>query len=202
MDGRNFDDLTRKLAKGASRRSFLKGLLGGAGAVAATAVVKQGVEADHCNPSTTQITCPAGTEGAPGQGGPDGVCCNGPGNCCSRNCVGFGQAHAGICSPANGATTTTQAPGGTTTTQAPGGTTTTQAPGGTTTTQAPGGTTPAPDGTTPAPTGGVSEVPSTGVGDGASGSDMLGITLAGGAAALVAAKVLRNKPAADETLDS
>ena len=45
MDGRGFDELTKKLAKGASRRSLLKGLLGGAGAVAATAVLKESVAA-------------------------------------------------------------------------------------------------------------------------------------------------------------
>jgi hypothetical protein len=33
MDGRNFDDLTRKLATGTSRRSVLRGLLGGAAAL-------------------------------------------------------------------------------------------------------------------------------------------------------------------------
>ena len=33
MDGNNFDDLTRKLATGASRRSVLRGLLGGAAAL-------------------------------------------------------------------------------------------------------------------------------------------------------------------------
>src|SRR5690349_12690899 len=33
MDGKNFDELTRKLATGASRRSVLRGLLGGAAAL-------------------------------------------------------------------------------------------------------------------------------------------------------------------------
>src|SRR5690349_13391712 len=33
MDGKNFDELTRKLATGASRRNVLRGLLGGAAAL-------------------------------------------------------------------------------------------------------------------------------------------------------------------------
>jgi hypothetical protein len=35
MDGRNFDDLTRRLAKGTNRRSLLKGLIGGGAAMVA-----------------------------------------------------------------------------------------------------------------------------------------------------------------------
>lgn len=36
MDGRNFDDLTRRLATGQSRRSILRGLIGGGGTLLAT----------------------------------------------------------------------------------------------------------------------------------------------------------------------
>src|SRR5680860_1549522 len=110
MDGRGFDELTKKLAKGASRRSLLKGLLGGAGAVAATAVVKSGAEATHCNPSQSQQTpCPGGPGELPttAQGGLGGACCNGHGNCCSQVCVDFGGSHDGACAPTAGETTTT-----------------------------------------------------------------------------------------------
>src|SRR5680860_112376 len=134
MDGRGFDELTKKLAKGASRRSLLKALLGGAGAVAATAVVKNGAEATHCDEGAVQVQCPAGLAGeAPegSQGGLAGVCCTGIGTCCSRECIDFGASHEGSCAPHSSEVTTTTAAPTTTTTAAP--TTTTAAPTTTTT---------------------------------------------------------------------
>jgi LPXTG-motif cell wall-anchored protein len=184
MDGRNFDDLARTLAKGASRRSLLKALFGGAGAGAlvAAGVSKQIAGAQNtCDPNADTITCPAGSfhEGLTKK--PDGGCCPAQGNgvCCSNNCVD------GLCVAQVVATTTTAAP--TTTTSAPGGTTTTSSPGGTTTTSAPDD---------------IDTLPQTGVGDGSNASGLLGITLAGGAAAIVAAKALRQRPETEEAPDA
>jgi hypothetical protein len=67
----------------------------------------------------------------------------------------------------------------------------------------PGGGTTAPGGgTSSGGTTSVSTLPSTGAGDGPDGPEALGITLAGAAAALFAAKVLRQKPETEESQDA
>src|SRR5688572_15669919 len=91
MDGQRFDELTKRLATGASRRSVLKALLGGAGAVAIGSVAKsQAAAQPECIPETTFTVCgPGYTLPATAQGNQDGVgCCNGNGNCCSGACEG------------------------------------------------------------------------------------------------------------------
>jgi hypothetical protein len=182
MDGRQFDDLTRKLATGTSRRALLRGLLVGTAAVATTAVL------DDDNV--------AAQPGCRGEGHP----CEGVGNeCCSGLvCVGGdapgqgpgpgdpgpGPGHAARCAVAdNGGTTR---------------------PPNVETTPPPNvGTTPPPDsrGTTPPPSGGTSGevttiavLPDTGAGDRTDQAQgWMGAAMAGGAAVL-AARVLRRKP--------
>jgi hypothetical protein len=111
MDGQRFDDLARKVGSGLSRRQLVRLLLGGAGALAGTAVLKDQVSAVglggacpngnadcefgltcsangtcQCNPSTVVTECPAGTWHEGNTKFLDGQCCNGNGNCCSNDC--------------------------------------------------------------------------------------------------------------------
>ena len=139
MDGNRFDDLSRNLAGGASRRKVLKGLVAGLlGALGLRAAADAQVSQASCG----NVICAAN----PGICKPGCSCCvfsNGNSRCMPPgNCTGT------VVSP----TTTTLAP--TTTTVAPTTTTTTVAPT-TTTTQAPTTTTTttvAPTTTTVAPT--------------------------------------------------
>jgi len=65
MDGHRFDDLTRSLAAGTSRRRVLKGLAGGVGATLATALALRPGSAQNCQ--RQQQRC----------GGNSGSCCSG-----------------------------------------------------------------------------------------------------------------------------
>src|SRR5688572_16965584 len=105
MDGRNFDDLTKKLARAASRRSFFKGLIGGGAAVVGGSVVSPSeTSAQQCRGirhpcEGTQDCCegllciPASFEGQserccpPGEQGCGAGCCT-IGLCCG---AGGGQ---------------------------------------------------------------------------------------------------------------
>ena len=88
MDDQRFDNLTRLFGSGLNRRKVLRGLLGGAGALAVAGTSRQlaGAQAD-CDPNADTITCPPGSfhEGLTKK--PGGECCNGNGNCCSNVCT-------------------------------------------------------------------------------------------------------------------
>lgn len=100
MDGIRFDELTKRFGAGLSRRQVLRGLVGGAGALAVTGATRQFADAQTCEErvdceSVQQPTCPdlcpAGSQ--PGNNrGLDGTCCTGNGTCCSNSCVN------GVCS--------------------------------------------------------------------------------------------------------
>ncbi|HET9659527.1 MAG TPA: hypothetical protein VFP05_04300 [Thermomicrobiales bacterium] len=95
MDGTRFDELTRRFGAGLSRRQVLRGLLGGAGALAVTGATRQfagaqaceaRVDCDNVQQPTCPDVCPEGSQ--PGNNrGLDGTCCTGNGTCCSNNCV-------------------------------------------------------------------------------------------------------------------
>ncbi len=96
MDDQRFDNLTRLLGSGVNRRKVLRGLLGGAGALAATGATRQFAGAQICDARVScenvqqeqgcPDLCPEGS--FPGsERGLSGVCCNGNGQCCSNNCV-------------------------------------------------------------------------------------------------------------------
>ncbi len=85
MDASQFDDLTKALATGTSRRRVLTGLLGGAGAGAlsllglrsagashgrpagATCLGNEHCASDLCDPQTRRCVCPGGTTACGGQ---------------------------------------------------------------------------------------------------------------------------------------
>lgn len=91
--------MTRLLGAGVNRRKVLRGLIGGAGALAATGVTRNLVGAQTCTervdcvnvqqPTCTAI-CPTGSSTGNNRG-TDGTCCTGNGECCSNNCV------SGVC---------------------------------------------------------------------------------------------------------
>src|SRR5687768_14133534 len=105
MDGQRFDELTRRLSAGLSRRQLVRVLLGGAGALATTTVLRESAwavpiggdcESDEdcdgdlvcgpgesgcqCDVSAELPACPAGS--VHNEGKAEGLCCNGNGNCC------------------------------------------------------------------------------------------------------------------------
>ena len=162
MDDRRFDDLTRRLATSSSRRSMLKGLIGGGTAVVAARKVSD-LEAKSANVDVCHWDDDAGgyvwitisengwLSGHLGQHDRDYLRAGG---CCTNaDCAAESSCSAGACSPI--ATTTTEAP--VTTTEAP--VTTTEAP--TTTTEAPATTTEPPTTTTEEPTTTTTEEPTT-----------------------------------------
>ncbi|MGH2532184.1 MAG: hypothetical protein ACRDJW_07725, partial [Thermomicrobiales bacterium] len=79
MEGRRFDDMTRALARGRSRRGVLKGLLGGLAAGVAALTQRDGVDAQRlpngaaCTRATqcASLTCA------------DGICCD---SACTGQC--------------------------------------------------------------------------------------------------------------------
>ncbi|MCC6944336.1 MAG: hypothetical protein IT335_07140 [Thermomicrobiales bacterium] len=77
MESRKFDALTRAMAEGASRRSVIKGLFGGAVAMAGTAVATRGIGAQECLDPPDDI-CAGG-----GGDNPDGCSCNGGAGVCT-----------------------------------------------------------------------------------------------------------------------
>src|SRR5688572_20408875 len=89
MDGRNFDDLTRRLASGASRRSLFKAFLGGIGGLVATTITRGSAGAQ---PSGR----PARTCGGPCQSG----ACNANLTCEGTICVPSSSDF--ICCPSTG----------------------------------------------------------------------------------------------------
>ncbi len=94
MDGRGFDDLTRKLANGVSRRSILKGLLGGAGAAAAAGIPRIHVGAQEaCTPDCTDNAC--GDDGCGGLCPPAGDCCS------DLDCAPGSFCDSGFCAATN-----------------------------------------------------------------------------------------------------
>src|SRR5687768_13952645 len=94
MDDQRFDNLTRLFGSGLNRRKVLRGLLGGAGALAATGATRQFASAQcaervDCT-NVQQPTCPAICPGGSFPGNNRalaGTCCTGNGTCCSNNCV-------------------------------------------------------------------------------------------------------------------
>lgn len=82
--------MTKKLANGASRRSILKGLLGGAGAVAAAGIPRIHVGAqDACTPDCTDNAC--GDDGCGGLCPPVGDCCS------DLDCAAGSYCEGGFC---------------------------------------------------------------------------------------------------------
>jgi hypothetical protein len=128
MDGNRFDDLSRRLAAGVSRRQAVKGAVAGLlGAIGLRGAADAQVTQVYCG----NVVCGSN----PGVCKPGCVCCvwsNG-----NSRCMPPGSCSGTIVTPT---TTTTAAPTTTTTTAAPTTTTTTAAPTTTTTTT----TTPAP----------------------------------------------------------
>jgi len=159
MDNRRFDDLTRKLATTGSRRTFLRGLIGGGAAVvasrAASGVAAKDPKVDVCHWDSNTGTYvrlsmdqSGWKSGHQGQHGNDYL--RGSGCCTSQECSDGSECNGRVCTTVAATTpapppTTTQAPA--TTTEAPA--TTTEAPA--TTTEAPATTTEAPATTTEAP---------------------------------------------------
>ena len=186
VDDHRFDELTRKLATGASRRTILRGIAAAA-AVAVTgrsvksAAAQVGVreEGEPCQPST---------------GNPQQQCM--PGLICIEDNTSSTPVSedSGVCGTTT-TTTTTSTTTTSTTTMMPTTTTTTstttQKPGTTTTTttKKPGTATTT---TTKAPTTGGTKLPNTGAGDGTDSGNGAGIAAVLGASAL-AAEALRRR---------
>jgi hypothetical protein len=94
MDGTRFDELTRMIGSGLNRRQVLRGLVGGAGALAVTGATRQFASAQLCavredcvnvQQPTCPTLCPEGSQ--PGNNrGLTGTCCTGNGTCCSNIC--------------------------------------------------------------------------------------------------------------------
>lgn len=102
MDGQRFDELTKALARGSSRRRVLRGLAGGlvaavAGAVAGT--TQEGAAAPPAN-KCGKLTCAAGETCLKGPGGAQ--CCPSA-QVCGKTCLAAScQAPCQVCDPASG----------------------------------------------------------------------------------------------------
>jgi hypothetical protein len=90
VDDKRFDGLTRAIARGASRRSVLKGLLGLGGAAITGTIAANGTDARTAG---TRVSIPPP---------PPPECPSGTGKCADGSCCPYGRCYDGHCCPYDG----------------------------------------------------------------------------------------------------